>query len=149
MTMWWILPVWKTAHYFAISALVGIVVVVDLRIFGIAKGLPLRPLQRLMPWAGAAFVAAAATGLVLLRLNPSNSLGPPLNVAFAAKILFLAVIGLNDLLYFATGLKRQVDGVGAGEDASSSAKIVAGVSLALWVGVVFWSRMLTFLAGAI
>lgn len=136
-------------HYLAISALVGIVAVVDLRILGIAKGLPLRPLQRLMPWAGVVFVVAAATGVVLLRLNPANSLGPPLNVAFAAKILFLALIGLNDLLYFATGLKRQADGVGAGENASPSAKIVAGVSLALWVGVVFWSRMLTFLAGAI
>jgi hypothetical protein len=149
MNSWWILPLWKTAHYFSIAALAGIVSLVDLRILGVAKGLPLRPLQRLMPWAGAAFVAAAVTGLVLLRLNPANSLGPPVNVAFAAKILFLAMIGLNDILFFATGLKRQVDGVGAGEDASPSAKIVAGVSLALWTGVVFWSRMLTLLAGAI
>jgi hypothetical protein len=149
VSSWWIIPLWKTLHYLAISALAGIVGVVDLRILGVAKGLPLRPLQRLMPWAGVAFAAAAVTGVVLLRLNPSNSLGPPLNVAFAAKILFLAVIGLNDILYFATGLKRQADGVGAGEDASSSAKIVAGVSLALWTGVVLWSRMLTFLAGAI
>src|SRR4051812_33825306 len=99
MNSWWVLPLWKTAHYFAITALTGIVTVVDFRILGLAKGLPLRPLQRLMPWAGAAFVAAAATGVVLLRLNPPNSLGPPLNVAFAAKILFLALIGLNDLLY--------------------------------------------------
>ena len=98
---------------------------------------------------GRSIRAAAVTGYVLLRINPANSLGPPVNVAFAAKILFLAMIGLNDILFFATGLKRQVDGVGAGEDTSPSAKIVAGVSLALWTGVVFWSRMLTLLAGAI
>jgi len=85
----------------------------------------------------------------LLRMNPANSLGPPLNIAFAAKVLFLGLIGLNDILYFATGLKRQVDGVGAGESTSSSAKIVAGVSLVLWIGVVYWSRMSTFLAGFI
>jgi hypothetical protein len=48
-----------------------------------------------------------------------------------------------------TGLKREVDGVAAGESTSVSARIVAGVSLVLWVGVVYWSRMLTFLAGAI
>ena len=58
-------------------------------------------------------------------------------------------IGLNDVLYFATGLKRQVDSVGADESTSASAKIVAAVSIALWIGVVYWSRMLTFLAGAI
>jgi len=149
MKAWWIVPVWKTLHYFAIAALAGIVGLVDLRIFGVAKGLPLRPLQRLMPWAVVAFAVAAASGYALLRINPANSLGPPVNVAFAGKVLFLLLIGLNDILYFATGLKRQVDGVGAGENASASAKIVAGVSLALWAGVVYWSRMLTFLAGAI
>jgi len=149
VTTWWVLPFWKTLHYLAISLLVGIVGIVDLRIFGVAKALALRPLQRLMPWAVAAFAVAAATGYVLLRINPANALGPPVNVAFAAKLLFLALIGLNDLLYFATGLKSQVDGVAAGESASVSAKIVAGVSLALWVGVLYWSRMLTFLAGAI
>ena len=149
MNTWWVLPVWKTIHYFAIAALVGVVGIVDLRIFGVAKGLPLRPLQRLMPWAGAAFLVAAATGYVLLRINPANSLGPPVNVAFAAKMLFLILIGLNDILYFSTGLKRQADSVGAGEHAPASAKIVAGVSLVLWAGVVYWSRMLPFLAGAI
>jgi hypothetical protein len=85
----------------------------------------------------------------LLKINPANSLGPPMNLAFAAKLLFLVLIGLNDILYFATGLKRQADAVGPGESTSASAKIVAGVSIALWIGVVFWSRMLTFLAGAI
>jgi len=149
MNAWWVAPVWKTLHYFAIAALVGIVGLVDLRILGVAKGLPLRLLQRLMPWATLAFAVAAVSGYALLRINPSNSFGPPVNVAFAAKIVFLVMIGLNDFLYFATGLKRQVDGVAAGESASASAKIVAGVSLALWAGVVYWSRMLSFLAGAI
>jgi len=145
----WLLPIWKTIHYVAIAVVVGVVSLVDLRIFGIAKQLPMRPLQRLMRWAIAAFVVAAVSGYVLLRMNPGNSVGPPLNIAFAAKLLCLLLIGLNDILYVTTGLKRQADGIGAGESASASAKIVAGVSLALWVGVVYWSRMVTFLAGAI
>ena len=149
MNVWWIGPLWKTVHYLAIAMLAGVVGLVDLRILGVAKGLPLGPLQRLMPWAVVSFVVAAASGYALLRINPSNALGPPINIAFAAKILFLVLIGLNDILYVATGLKRQVDRVGAGESASPSAKIVAGVSLVLWAGVVYWSRMLAFLAGAI
>lgn len=149
MNSWWIVPVWKTLHYFAIAVLVGIVGLVDLRILGVAKGLPLAPLQRLMRWAIVSFVVAGVSGAALLRINPANSFGPPINVAFAAKMLSLLLIGLNDLLYVATGLKRQVDAVAAGETASASAKIVAGVSLALWAGVIYWSRMLTFLAGAI
>jgi len=149
MKSWWLVPFCKTLHYFGITVLVGIVGLVDLRIFGVAKGLPVRPLQRLMPWAVVSFLVAAASGYALLRINPANSLGPPVNIAFAAKMALLVLIGLNDILYFATGLKRQVDGVGAGQSTSASAKIVATVSIILWIGVVYWSRMLTFLAGAI
>jgi len=146
---WWFVPLWKTVHYFAVSGLVGIVGLIDLRILGVAKGLPLRPLQRLMPWAVVSFLVTAVSGYALSRIDPANTIGPPVNVAYAAKILFLVLIGLNDVLYFATGLKRQVDGVGAGDSTSASAKIVAAVSIALWIGVVYWSRMLTFLSGAI
>jgi len=149
MKSWWLVPFCKTLHYFGITVLVGIVGLVDLRIFGVAKGLPIRPLQRLMPWAVVSFLIAAASGYALLRINPATSLGPPVNIAFAAKMAFLVLIGLNDVLYFATGLKRQVDGVGAGQSTSASAKIVATVSIILWIGVVYWSRMLTFLAGSI
>jgi hypothetical protein len=149
MKSWWLVPFCKTLHYFGITVLVGVVGLVDLRIFGVAKGLPLRALQRLMPWAIISFLIAAASGYALLRINPAISLGPPVNVAFAAKIVFLVLVVLNDVLYFATGLKRQVDGVGAGQSTSASAKIVAAVSIILWIGVVYWSRMLTFLAGAI
>ena len=149
MKYWWLVPFCKTLHYFGIAALAGIVGLVDLRIFDVAKGLPLRPLQRLMPWAVAAFFVSLATGYVLLKINPANLLGPPVNLAFAAKIVCLVLIGLNDVLYFATGLKRQVDSVGAGESTSASAKIVAGVSIALWIGVVYWSRMATFLVNPI
>ena len=149
MNNWWVVPLCKTIHYFGIAGLAGIVGLLDLRIFGVAKALPLRPLQRLMPWAVVSFLMAAASGYVLLRISPASALGPPLNIAFVAKMLFLVLIGLNDILYFATGLKRQVDAVGAGESTSASAKIVAGVSIALWIGVVYWSRVLTFLAGAI
>jgi hypothetical protein len=149
MKSWWLVPFCKTLHYFGITVLVGVVGLVDLRIFGVAKGLPLRPLQRLMPWAVVSFLIAAASGYALLRISPASALGPPLNIAFAAKIVWLVLIGLNDVLYFATGLKRQVDGVGAGQSTSASAKIVAAVSIILWIGVVYWSRVLTFLAGAI
>jgi len=57
-----------------------------------------------------------ASGAVLVRANPEQYLGAPLNLAFFAKILCVVLVGLNDILYFATGLKREVDGVGAGVD---------------------------------
>jgi hypothetical protein len=137
MTYWWVLPVWKTLHIVGMALLMGIVLAVDLRIFGVAKGVPGRPLQRLMTWAAGGFAISLVSGVMLVRANPAQYLGPPLNLAFYAKILCLVLVGLNDILYFATGLKREVDGVEAGEAASASAKIVAAVSLTLWLGVIY------------
>jgi hypothetical protein len=74
---------------------------------------------------------------MLVRASPAQYLGAPLNLAFYGKMLCLVLVGLNDVLYFATGLKREVDGVEADEAASASAKIVAGVSLMLWLGVIY------------
>ena len=144
MTLWWFLPVWKTVHIVGMVMLMGIVLAVDLRIFGLAKGLPGWPLQRLMWCAAAGFVVTLVSGALLVWANPPQYLGPPLNLAFSAKILCLVLIGLNDILYFATGLKREVDGVEAGEAASASAKIVASVSLALWLSVIYLGVTMPF-----
>ena len=144
MKLWWLLPLWRTLHIGGMAMLMGIVLAVDLRIFGVAKGLPLRPLQRLMLWAAGGFAVSLASGALLVGVNPEQYLGAPLNLAFYAKMLFVVLVGLNDLLYFATGLKREVDGVEAGESASASAKIVAGVSLALWFAVIYLGVTLPF-----
>jgi hypothetical protein len=141
---WFWLPIWKTLHIVGIVALMGVVTAVDLRIFGVAKDLPLRPLQRLMPWALAGFAVSLGSGAMLVGANPQQYLGAPLNLAFYAKVLCLVLVGLNDVLYFASGLKRQCDGVEAGESASASAKIVAGVSLTLWVGVIYLGITMPF-----
>jgi len=144
MTYWWFLPLSKTLHLAGIALLMGVVLAVDLRIFGVAKGLPGRPLQRLMPWAAGGFAVSLLSGALLVRANPQQYLGAPLNLPFYAKILCLVLIGLNDVLYFATGLKREVDGVEAGQAASASAKIVASVSLALWFSVIYLGITLPF-----
>ena len=144
MMLWWIVPLWKTLHIVGMALLMGVVTAVDLRIFGVAKGLPLRPLQRWMPWAAGGFAVSLVSGLLMVRVNPQQYLGPPINLAFYAKILCLVLVGLNDVLYFATGLKREVDGVEAGGSASASAKIVAGVSLALWFCVIYLGITMPF-----
>jgi len=47
----WIWPLCETLHFMGLALLVGIVGAFDLRMLGMAKELPLGPLQRLMPWA--------------------------------------------------------------------------------------------------
>jgi hypothetical protein len=70
------------------------------------------------------------------------------NIAFGFKMLFLALAGINALLYSVTGVKRNVEALGPDDDAPVSAKAICAASLFLWVGVMFWGRMLPFIGNA-
>ena len=139
----WILPVCESLHFIGMALLVGIVGVFDLRLLGMAKRLPVAPLQRLMPWALLGFVLSFGTGMVFIAANPRQYLAP-LSLSFVAKMFFILLACLNVFLFYASGLKRVADGVGAGEDAPMGAKVSACVSLFLWVGVMYWGRVLQF-----
>jgi Family of unknown function (DUF6644) len=139
----WILPVCESLHFIGMATLVGIVGVFDLRLLGMAKRLPVAPLQRLMPWALLGFAVSLGTGIVFITANPRQYLAP-LSLSFIAKMFFILLACLNVFLFYATGLKRAADGVESGQDAPLGAKISAGVSLFLWVAVMYWGRVLQF-----
>src|SRR3954463_7303948 len=46
----WLWPLCETLHFVGMAMLIGIVGLLDLRMLGFVKGVPLRPLQRLLPW---------------------------------------------------------------------------------------------------
>ena len=52
------------------------------------------------------------------------------------------------ILFYVTGLYRRVDSLPAGADAPMAAKLIAATSLILWLGVLFWGRMLPFIGNA-
>lgn len=138
----WMWPLCETLHFMGMALLVGIVSMLDLRMLGVAKGLPIAPLQRLIPWAVFGFVINLLTGIIFVSSAPGNY---ATSITFRLKVLFILLAGLNVLAFYVTGIARTVDGLGPGDDAPRSAKVIAGISLFLWVGVMFWGRMLPFL----
>jgi hypothetical protein len=141
----WLEPACKTLHFVGLTLLIGCAGIIDLRMLGIAKSLPLGPLKRLMPYAVVGFLINLLTGLVFFAGNPFQYLD---NIAFWLKMLFVALAGINVILFYITGLYRKVDPVGSGEDVPLSAKMIAAASLFLWLGVMYWGRMLPFLGNA-
>jgi uncharacterized membrane protein len=61
------------------------------------------------------------------------------NTYFQAKILVIVIAGVNLLLH-CTGVFRNWDRLGSGEDAPAFAKLIAASSLVLWVVVVVIGR---------
>lgn len=142
----WIVPVSQIIHFFGLALLFGMAGMLDLRMLGLGKGIAIGEFsRRMIPWAGAGFLLNVITGGIMF-------VGAPYmfshNRAFGFKMLFIAIAGLNVLVFYVTGIARKVEALGSGDDAPWSAKIVAGLSLFLWIGVMFWGRMLPFLGNS-
>lgn len=140
----------ETFHFVGLTLLVGIIAIFDLRVLGVLKGLPLAPLKRLMPWAIFGFVLCVITGLVFVTGLGANLRGggPPQydvltsDLWLQLKLLFLGLAGINILVYYLTGVAHAVDALGPEDDAPPRAKVIAVASLFLWLGVVWFGRLI-------
>jgi hypothetical protein len=125
-------------HTFGLALLVGANVVVDLRLLGIARGIPLAPLKRLfgIMWMG--FAINAATGLLLVFAYPTKSLT---NLDFYIK---LAVIGLA--VWVMQRIKIQVfeDSSLSEADMMTRGAALAKWSLLLWFAAITAGRLLAY-----
>jgi hypothetical protein len=141
----WIVPACQTVHFFGLALLMGFVALFDLRMLGVGKGLAMVHLNRFLPLAMVGFAINVVTGIILYAGDPSM-FGH--NVAFGFKMLFILLAGVNVLVFYVTGNARKVEALGPGDDAPLVARAIGGASLFLWVGVMFWGRMLPFIGNA-
>jgi hypothetical protein len=68
-------------------------------------------------------------------------MGYGVNPSFQVKMIFILLAGLN-ALWFELKLARHVNEWGPGVDASTHAKIVCGLSLFFWAGIITTGRLL-------
>jgi Family of unknown function (DUF6644) len=141
----WVWPAAETLHFVGLAMLVGVIALMDLRLLGMAKRLPFAPLHRLLPFAIIGFAICLGTGILFFSGDPFQYIH---NWVFWFKMLFILLAGLNVLAFYGSGIFHQVETLGPGDDAPLGAKIIAVVSLVLWVGVMYLGRMLPFLGEA-
>ena len=141
----WLWAGCETIHFLGLAMMVGVIGALDLRMLGVAKQLPMRPLHRLVPWGIAGFVANLVTGIMFYS---ADAMQYTHNIAFQFKMLFVLLAGVNVLYFYGAKVSQRVEALGPGADAPMSAKVVAGTSLFLWFGVMYWGRMLPFIGTA-
>lgn len=153
MSTTWAWPVFETFHFIGLALLVGIVGMFDLRTLGMAKGLPLGAFGPLLRLAALGFVLCVITGFGFLLGFGANRIGYPPGVVPAydvlmtdrwlqLKLLFIFLAGLNVLAYHLLGVAREIEALGPGEDAPLRAQVIAAMSLFLWIGVVWFGRLI-------
>jgi hypothetical protein len=141
----WVWPFCETLHFFGMSVLLGTVGVVDLRILGVAKGIPIHMLEKFIPLGVIAFIVNAVTGFIFIAGNP---VGGPMeyltNLSLQLKMLLVLIAGINLLVFYFAGIQRSLAAVPAEADAAGSAKAVAAVSLTAWIMVIVMGRFIMY-----
>ena len=138
-------PLGEILHFFGMALLIGTVGLVDARMLGIGKGIPIKSLEKFIPLGVIGFIINLLTGIMFVAGNPVG--GPQeylTNLAFQLKMLCVLIAGLNLLAFYALGLAKKANAVEPGGDAPLSANVVAVISLLLWFGVIYFGRFIMY-----
>jgi hypothetical protein len=140
-TIPWLYPMFETGHYIGLSLLVGGIMLIDLRVLGMARGLPLKSMIGLLPFVWAGFLINVLTGSMLFIYGATN-FGP--NPAFQLKMAFMVLAGLNALA-FDVAVRRSGGTWVEADRPPALVKGFATLSLAFWLCVVTTGRWMAYL----
>jgi hypothetical protein len=128
-------PLVNALHILAIGALATVAILMDLRVLGLGRGLPVdKVIGGLRPVAVVALVVAALSGLTLFSVQPVDYFG---NFAFQIKMLLLLAALLNAALFTTFRAHRRPD--------LAISKAMALLSMGLWISVLVAGRFIGFL----
>ena len=138
----WSYGVVNLVHIFGIATLFGSVLVLDLRLLGVWRRVPLAALATpTVTLAACGFVAAVASGLALITTNATEYVGNPfLLIKFAA--IGLGVLNVIATQFSPAWRRRAAEPPVVRE--ASALKIIGGTSLACWLTAVAAGRMIGY-----
>ena len=138
----WLWPACESLHFVGLCLLFVTVLIVNLRMLGLARSLSFAAVYQTLPLGMFGFGINLLTGMMFFLGAPQQYVS---NVEFHRKIIFVVLAGIN-VLYFMLFDKPWK--VGPGDDAPLSTKLAAAAALVLWVGVLYYGEMLPFLGNA-
>ena len=130
-----------TLHAIGMGFAVGINAALDLRILGVASGVPMSEMRRFVPVLWFGFWLNAVSGVLLLIGYPTKALTNPV---FYLK---LALIAVGMVLFVRISRRVFRDGVELDTlepDASRRLRRLAIVSMVCWAGAIFAGRFLAY-----
>jgi hypothetical protein len=115
---------------------------VDLRLLGwTMRSVPVSEfVDRVLPWAVAGFVIMVISGTLLVLAIPLRSYQ---NLFFRGKMILLVAAGLNAWI-FHFRIYPKIAGWGADGVPPKALRRAGGLSLVLWIAIVFCGRMIAY-----
>jgi len=134
----WAYPTVLTLHTLGLGVLVGANWMVDLRVLGVGRAIPIGILSRAFPIMWAGFWVNAISGVLLFVADPAKGT----TTLFMWK---LAIIASG--VAFVLALKRKLYGRGVEMDSASfGVKTMAALSLVIWIAAIATGRWMAYAA---
>jgi hypothetical protein len=130
----WAYPMLEVVHVIGIGLLIGNLLLLEVRLWGLGAALPVRSLARLcLPLAVVGFLMAAASGLTMFATQAEELLA---NRAFTVKMLLLMLAAGNAAWFHGRGSLDRPDGTARG---------LMLLSTLIWILVVTCGRWIAYL----
>ena len=130
----WAYPALEIVHVTGIALLLGNLVLLEMRVFGLGAALPVRALASLsLGLAAAGFSIAAASGLLMFASQPAELLA---NRAFTLKMLLLLTAACNAGWFHGRASLDRLDLV---------ARVQMVFSTLIWLAVVACGRWIAYI----
>ena len=134
----WAYPVILFMHTVGVSMVVGISAMIDLRVLGFARPLPIVPLERYFPVIWIGFWFSAISGTFLLAADATTKVANPV---FVVKMILIALGVVNMAL-----IRRVVFLPPNAKTARPLlGKLLAAASLIMWFGAAAAGRLMPYL----
>jgi hypothetical protein len=126
-------PALEVLHIVGFGLLVGNLVLLELRVWGLGGDLPVQPLARLaLGLAVLGFALAGASGLLMFAAQAAELLA---NRAFVLKMGLLMLAGTNAAWFHGRGSLVRMD---------RTARLLTLVSTAIWLAVIACGRSIAY-----
>ena len=137
----WLYPIVEIVHLTGIALLFGSIAMLDLRLLGLSRQVPVRRLAaHILPWSAGAFALIVPSGLMMFAAHAGDFIQSDV---FALKICLILAAGANAGLLHAGAMRRAAHWDVA-HMPPAPARLAAGLSLALWVSVIACGRLLAY-----
>ena len=133
----WLFPVIEGSHIMALPLSVGMILMFDLRLLGLAfqSGSAAAVMRDAVHWSKYGFGIMFLTGGLLFMTQATKAYG---NVFFRTKLVFLLMMGINaaafQIVFYPKMAQWEAGGTPLG------ARLCGGLSLIVWIGVMICGR---------
>jgi hypothetical protein len=129
----YVYPALEVVHIVGVALLLGNLLALELRVWGVAPELPLQALARLsLSLSLAGFGLLVCSGVLMFAAAPADLLG---NGSFLWKMGLLQLAGLNAAWFHARGGLARLD---------RSARAQTVLSLGLWLAIIMLGRWIAY-----